>query len=546
MNNLRPALFALLAVILFFIWSDWEHRLPPAAPPVASNQIVPTTPGAAPAPTSSTPAPAAPTGANASPQNTPKPSGQDIVVKTDTVIATLNTQGGNLTHLLLRHYFADHSHGKHLYPLLQPIRGPHEFINENGLLGHHHYPNQNSLYTTHHSQYQLAPGHRHVRVHFHWAHGLLRVTKTYVFTRGSYVVAIHYLIQNLGKTTRHAYLYNQFIHGPLPKTHFYHSEPIYIGAALYTPAHKYHQLPFANMRKHPLHRVATGGWVGVSQHYFLGAALPPIQSRAIFYSAALPGPRYLVGYKSAHPLAVLPGTNQTLSTRLFLGPKKPSLLKATAPGLGLTVDYGWLTVLAQPLYWVLAHIERFTGNWGVAIILLTVMIKAIFFPLSATSFKSMAKMRKLQPRMAALKERHGADKGALQQAMMDLYKQEKMNPLGGCLPMIVQIPVFIALYWVLLDSVALRDAPFILWIHNLAAPDPYFVLPILMGISMLLQQMLNPAMMDPTQRKIMMVMPVIFTVFFLFFPAGLVLYWVINNVLSILQQWWVMARMERA
>jgi len=542
MNNLRPALYGLLVVILFFLWNDWEHRFPPPLSPAAPTQLVPTAPGANPAPAQTS----SPATATTLPTAVSKTmAGRDVFVKTDTVVATLNTRGANFTSLLLRAYFADKSHGKHLYTLLRPVAGIHGFVNENGLLGHHHYPNQNSLYTVAHAHYQLQPGHQHVRLRFHWIRGPIQVTKTYLFTRGSYVVDVRYHIQNLTHKTRQIYLYNQFIHVPPPKTSFYHSAPIYVGAAIYTPAHKYQQLPFADMAKHPLHREAADGWVAISQHYFLGAALPPAQTPAIFYSEVLPGPQYLVGYKTARPLAVAPGATKTLSTHLFLGPKKPSLLKAVAPGLELSVDYGWLTILAQPLYWVLAHIERVTGNWGVAIILLTVLIKVIFFPLSATSFKSMAKMRKLQPRMAALKERHGSDKGALQKAMMDLYKQEKMNPLGGCLPMVVQIPVFIALYWVLLDSVALRDAPFILWIHNLATPDPYFVLPILMGISMMLQQMLNPAMMDPTQRKIMMIMPVIFTVFFLFFPAGLVLYWVINNLLSILQQWWVMARMEK-
>lgn len=545
MNNLRPALYALLAVIVFFLWTDWEHRIPPQSHYATANQVIPSAPGA-----SQGTAPAAPVTPSPLAKRTLKRApvvgkGRSVVVRTDTLIATLNTRGADLSRLALRHYYADKSGDKRLYSLLQPS-GRQEFINENGLLGLRRYPNQNSLYATTHSHYNLRPGHTHVRVRFRWVHKSLSVTKTYTFTRGSYTVNVAYAITNTGAKPRHVYLYNQFIHGPPPKTHFYHSAPIYIGAALYTPAHKYHKLPFPNMAKHPLHTFAKGGWIAISQHYFLGAALPPPVTPVIFYSAALVHHRYMVGYKTAEPVLVSPGQHALLKSRLFLGPKKPSLLKAVAPGLGLTVDYGWLTILAAPLYWVLAHIEHVVGNWGVAIILVTVLIKVIFFPLSAASFKSMAKMRKLQPRMAALKERHGSDKSALQQAMMDLYKQEKMNPLGGCLPMVVQIPVFISLYWVLLDSVALRDAPFILWIHNLAAPDPYFVLPILMGASMVIQQILNPAMMDPTQRKIMMIMPVIFTAFFLFFPAGLVLYWVVNNVLSILQQWWIMGRMEKA
>lgn len=543
MNNLRPALYAALAIILFFLWTDWQHRAPAGQPQVAAHQSLPTAPGALPQAANPTLTPSEPT--EITPTVAKTINSHDVVVKTDTMTVVLTTAGGDINKLLLRHYSAAKSHGKQFYPLLSAT-GKHIFVNENGLLGRRHYPNQNTLYTITHSHYQLQPGHHHLRIHFHWVQGKLRVTKTYVFTRNSYIVQVLYHVQNLGYKARNIYLYNQFLHGPPPASHFYHSAPVYIGAAFYTPTGKYHKLPFPKMVKHPLHQKATGGWIAVSQHYFLGAALPSTQATAIFYSAVLPGPRYLVGYKSAKPVVVAPGATQTLTTRLFLGPKQPLLLRAAAPGLRLTVDYGWLTILAQPLYWVLAHIENVTGNWGLAIILLTVLIKAIFFPLSAASFKSMAKMRKLQPRMAALKERHGKDKGALQAAMMELYKTEKMNPLGGCLPMVVQIPVFIALYWVLLDSVALRDAPFILWIHNLAAPDPYFVLPILMGISMVLQQMLNPAMTDPMQRKIMMFMPVIFTVFFLFFPAGLVLYWVTNNVLSILQQWWVMSRMEKA
>lgn len=541
MNNIRPVLYMLLAVILFFIWTDWQHRLPP--PSTTPSRPVPAVPSVPGMVTTPSPPPQPPA---VVPHPAPRPAtgGQTVVAHTDTYIATFSTRGADLVRLALRKYRPQHAHSPRLYPLLHAT-GAGVFLNENGLLGHRHYPNQDSLYQTQASHYVLAAGRHHLRVRFYWQHGTLTVTKTYTFTRGSYLITVRYHIDNEGRRARHVYIYNQFVHGPPPPTHFYHTAPIYIGGAIYTPAHKYQKKPFPAMVRHPLHVAATGGWVAVSQHYFVGAAIPPPTMPTIFYSAVLPGPRYVIGYKSRVPLTVAPHTTTVATTRLFLGPKQPALLRAAAPGLGLTVDYGWLTVLAQPLYWVLAHIEHVTGNWGWAIILLTVLIKLIFFPLSAASFRSMARMRKLQPRMAALKERHGKDRGALQQAMMELYKAEKLNPLGGCLPMVVQIPVFIALYWVLLESVALRDAPFVFWIHNLAAPDPYFVLPILMGVSMMVQQLLNPAMMDPTQRKIMMVMPVIFTGFFLFFPAGLVLYWVTNNVLSIIQQWWVMRRVER-
>jgi len=544
MNNLRPTLYVLLAMILFFIWTDWENRATPHPVPTVATQTIPNAPGSTPqAPTRIVPT-APHSAAIAAPNATLTLSGPSVHVHTDTMTATISTTGANIGDLVLHRYFRDKSRGQKFYPLLRPS-GAKEFINQNGLLAYGPVPNQNSPYTTTRTDYRLKAGHQHLRVPFRWAQKGLVVVKTYTFTRDSYVIGVSYDIQNTSTKARHIYLYNQFLHGPPPETHFYHSEPIYIGASFYTPAQKYQKLPFPDMAKHPLEKTAQGGWVAISQHYFLGAAIPPAQTPAIFYSAALSGPRYMVGYKTATAVVVKPQAHATLKTLLFLGPKTPSVLKTVAPGLSLTVDYGWLTVLAQPLYWVLAHIEHVIGNWGVAIILLTVLIKLIFFPLSAASFKSMAKMRRLQPRMAALKERHGSDKSALQQAMIDLYKQEKMNPLGGCLPMIVQIPVFIALYWVLLDTVALRDAPFILWIHNLAAPDPYFVLPILMGASMVVQQLLNPAVVDPMQRKIMMFMPVIFTTFFLFFPAGLVLYWVVNNVLSILQQWWIIGRVEK-
>lgn len=539
MDKIRPILYGLLAFIVFILWTDWQHRpLLTHAPLVNSSSLPPvpltTQPRLVAHPSTSTPTPVVVSSTDI---------GQPVVVQTHNYRATLNTRGADITSLVLTQYLSSPPLKGHYVLLRAQHMSP--FVNENGLLGHQRYPNQNSLYTIAHHHYVLTPGHTHLRVVFGWTHGSLQITKTYVFTRGSYLVRVIYTIHNASAVARHVYLYNQFIHGPAPVTHFYSSAPIYIGGAFYTPTHKYEKVPFTDMARHPLHRVAHGGWVAVSQHYFVAAAIPSPGSTNIFYSAAIAHHQYLLGYKTQSAQIVAPGDTATLSSTLFLGPKKPSLLAAAAPGLRLTVDYGWLTVLAQPLYWVLAHIEHVTGNWGWAIILLTILIKIIFFPLSAASFKSMAKMRKLQPQMAALKERHGSDRGALQQAMMDLYKQEKMNPLGGCLPMVVQIPVFIALYWVLLESVALRDAPFIFWLHNLAAPDPYFVLPILMGATMLGQQLLNPAMMDPTQRKIMMVMPVVFTAFFLFFPAGLVLYWVTNNLLSILQQWWVMNRMEK-
>jgi YidC/Oxa1 family membrane protein insertase len=242
---------------------------------------------------------------------------------------------------------------------------------------------------------------------------------------------------------------------------------------------------------------------------------------------------------------VADGSSALYETRLFIGPKLQDEMKKVVPGLELTVDYGLLTVLAQPVFWLLKTIHNLVGNWGWSIIFVTMLIKLAFYKLSETSYKSMANMRKLAPRMKSLKERYGDDRQKLNQAMMEMYKKEKINPLGGCLPIVVQIPVFISLYWVLLESVELRQAPFALWITDMSSPDPYYILPLLMGVTMLIQQKLNPAPMDPIQAKVMMILPVVFTVFFAFFPSGLVLYWVVNNTLSIAQQWVITRRVER-
>jgi YidC/Oxa1 family membrane protein insertase len=276
----------------------------------------------------------------------------------------------------------------------------------------------------------------------------------------------------------------------------------------------------------------------------VGALIPERSKADRYYTKALDDSRFVIGM-IAPDRTVAPGASTVFRIRLYLGPKLQDVMKRVAPGLELTVDYGKLTVLAEPVFWLLKTIHGLIGNWGWAIILVTMLIKLAFYKLSETSYRSMANMRKLAPRLKSLKERYGDDRQKLNQAMMELYKKEKINPLGGCLPIVVQIPVFIALYWVLLDSVELRQAPFILWIHDLSAPDPFYILPLLMGVTMLIQQKLNPAPMDPIQAKVMMVLPVVFTVFFAFFPSGLVLYWVVNNTLSITQQSVITRRIER-
>ncbi|MHB1587249.1 MAG: membrane protein insertase YidC [Acidiferrobacteraceae bacterium] len=528
MENQRLFLYIALAAVLFLIVQAWQRDHRPVNS--LSGRAVPSAPAATPA--SATPGVVVPAPAHQA------RAGATISVTTDVLSARLNTRGADLRRLVLRRYLRKVGHRAH-YRLFGATHRP-LFFTESGLIGNGHYPTHRSLYETRQTSYRLAPGQNTLQVRFHWsgANGL-KVTKTYTFTRGSYLIQVAYHVVNQGAKSRALYLYAQFLRTPPPKPGRLHSAPIYLGGAFYSPATKYRKITFSDMAHHNLDRRASSGWVAMSQHYFVGAWAPssgPID----FYSQHLAGDRYVLGYKSVHALTLAPGAAGTLHTRLFAGPKKPSLLNQVAPGLGLTVDYGWLTVLAVPLYWVLAHIEQWVGNWGFAIVLLTAAIKLAFFPLSSASYRSMAKMRRLQPRLDAIKERHGNDRQRVQQAMIELYRTEKLNPLGGCLPMVVQIPVFIALYWVLLESVDLRQAPFIFWIHDLSSPDPYFVLPILMGVTMVAQQLLNPTLnMDPLQRKIMLVLPLVFTVFFLFFPAGLVLYWVVSNLLSILQQWWI-------
>jgi len=283
-------------------------------------------------------------------------------------------------------------------------------------------------------------------------------------------------------------------------------------------------------------RTVSGGWVAMIQHYFVGAWLPGQDRLNHYYSKALADGRYVMGVVGPEQ-AVAPGATARFDMRTFIGPKDQDRMSAAAPNLERTVDYGWLFLIAEPIFWLLQFIHEYVGNWGWSIVILTLLIKLAFFHLSATSYKSMARMRKLTPRMQALRERYGDDRQKLNQAMMEIYKTEKINPLGGCLPILVQIPVFISLYWVLLESVELRQAPFMLWIQDLSVHDPYFVLPLLMGATMFIQQKLNPPPPDPIQAKVMMALPFVFTFFFLFFPAGLVLYWFVNNVLSIAQQW---------
>ncbi|HFD79715.1 MAG TPA: membrane protein insertase YidC, partial [Gammaproteobacteria bacterium] len=469
---------------------------------------------------------------------------QRVDVVTDLFHAVIDTRGGNLREVDLLKYPVSLEKDAEPFKLLD--ESPDKvFIAQGGLrVGKGPEPNHHASYRVEQNRFELKADAETIEVPLHWSSGDgIEVTKLYRFRRGSYVVEVEYRIHNSSPHEWIARPYQQLQRTPpVKKQRFLYT---YTGAVLYSPEEKYEKISFEDIEEHPLDRKVKGGWAAMIQHYFLAAWIPPADQTDRYYTRALKGERYVIGMIGPG-IKVPSGGEQSTSARLFVGPKLQHVLEKVAPGLELTVDYGKLTILAKPIFWLLEHIHALVGNWGWSIIFLTMLIKGAFFKLSETSYKSMAKMRNLAPRMQALKERYGDDKQKLNQAMMEMYKKEKVNPLGGCLPVLVQIPVFIALYWVLLESVEMRQAPFMLWIQNLSAPDPYYVLPLIMGVTMFIQQKLNPAPMDPIQAKVMMILPVVFTVFFAFFPAGLVLYWVVNNTLSIAQQWVITKRVAAA
>jgi len=384
----------------------------------------------------------------------------------------------------------------------------------------------------------LGEGQQELSVRFEAESGGLLLRKTFVFKRGRYDINVRHDVENVGNEQISPSLYLQLTrdNGKTEEDSSFYKT--YTGPAVYTDAEHYRKISFDDIAKHDAAqpKPADNGWLAMVQHYFLSAWIPAAGAQREFYTRAISDRLFAVG--AIVPLGALaPGAKASEQAVLYVGPQNQSALEALAPGLDRVADYGWLDPIAKPLFWLLGFLYRVVGNWGWAIVLLTILIKIAFYPLAAAGFKSMARMKEVAPRLAKLKEQYGEDKQKLQLAMMDLYKQEKINPLGGCLPILVQIPVFIALYWVLLGSVEMRNAPWILWIHDLSTPDPWFVLPALMMLTSWIQYTLQPTPPDPVQAKMMMIMPFVFGVMFFFFPSGLVLYYVLNNGLSILQQW---------
>ena len=553
MDNSRLFLFAALVFVGMLMWQQWQIDYGPQ--PVSSSESLPAAEGDVGeqgVPADDLPEQAdelSPGTVTDSSTGTGEvsptlPQQQLVTIDTDVVRAMIDTRGGVIRSLKLKKYPTSleqpddwlelvHSDSDSVYIVQSGLRNKEEKA-----------PTHYSTYRTDQTAYELADGQDELVVPMYWTQDGIKVVKSYHFRRGDYLVEVRHRIENGSAQEWQGSEYRQIQRSrPLETSRLLYT---YTGSVYYNEEAKYEKVDFDDMEDAQLKLESTGGWIAMIHHYFLSAWVPGQDEKNLIYTIANTRRNpstYTIGLRSANRVVAVGGSSEFVS-QLFVGPKIVQRLEEISPGLDLTVDYGVLTFLSKPLYWLLSWYHGFVGNWGVAIILLTLTVKAVFYKLSETSYRSMAKMRKVSPRLKTLKERYGDDRQKMNQAMMELYKTEKINPMGGCLPILVQIPVFIALYWALLESVDLRQAPFIFWIKDLSVMDPFYVLPIVMGVSMVIQQRLNPPPPDPIQAKIMMALPFVFTIFFAFFPAGLVLYWVINNVLSIAQQWVITKRIE--
>ncbi len=470
-------------------------------------------------------------------------SGRVVHIKTDVLDIEINTLGGTVQRAALLNYPVSKNEETEKVVLLDNENNGFYLV-QGGLLSKSEIPNHKTLFDLENEYYELGAA-GSVTVPLFWeSESGLKIIKRFTFYKGQYVADISYEIQNNTSEAWKGSAYAQ-INRTEPTESGSRFIYTYTGAVLSTPEKRYEKIDFGDIEDDKLSVDVADGWVAMLQHYFVVALIPGSKEESYHYYTLNPDHNsYVIG--AITPSKNIPvGASEKINHRFYVGPKLQKELPQIAEGLELTVDYGIFWFLAKPVYWLLDYIHSYVNNWGWAIILVTLLLKLMFFKLSAAGYRSMANMRKVQPRMLSIRDRYKDDKTRLNQAMMELYKKEKINPLGGCFPILIQIPVFISLYWVLLESVELRQASFIFWWNDLSSADPYFVLPLLMGITMFIQQKLNPAPMDPVQAKVMSVLPVVFTVFFAFFPSGLVLYWVVNNTLSIAQQWVITRNIER-
>ena len=530
MDTRRLVLFVVFSFSIMMLWDAWQVKDAPQGVAIDAAGSTTVVDASIPSPSS------VPASSGAVDTGKFKLLKGDLIkVATDLYEADISTLGGDIRHLTLNKHLADGKQAGN-FVLMDEAVDPVLYVAQSGLIGVG-LPNHKTQFTSTATSYTMASDASTLDVTLSWTNNGIKVDKVYTFHRGSYEIEVAHHINNASATEISPSVYYQLTHDS-ESNQGSAFMPTFTGGAYYTKENNFKKISFADMADANLSLKSKDGWIGIIQHYFASAWIPKAGVSNEFYTKQLSDEIYAVGV--VNPVgAVAAGSTADVKAKLFSGPQTASDLEAAAPGLEFAVDYGWLTVIAKPLFWMLTKIHSLIGNWGVAIIVLTIMIKALFFKLSAASYRSMAHMREMAPRMQSLKEKFGDDKQKLQQAMMEMYKTEKINPLSGCLPILVQIPVFIALYWVLLGSVELRHAPFFGWIQDLSATDPYFILPILMGATMIFQTYLNPAPADPIQAKVMKIMPVVFSVFFFFFPAGLVLYWLVNNILSIAQQWYI-------
>jgi len=529
---------AILATLLMLVirWHEYQENLPTqtsvATQATTNNSSLP----AATAANSDIPVAA---NIQAEAEKSTLASTQLINVKTDSFDLVINPLGGDIVQLALPRHFLKLNTPDKPFVLLDN-RDNHTYLAQSGLIGINGTDTAQGrpLFSSEKTEYTLADGEKQLVVDLLLQQGDVKITKRYTFTRGDYLINVEYLIDNKSTNIWSAQLYGQIKRDSqnFVKVSALEMNP-FLGAAITTADEKYKKVTFSDMAEKEEKVGVQGGWVAMVQHYFISAWIPDSASQNTYHLRKLgENDLYLMGF-TGKVNEVAPGTQGTISAGFYAGPKDTERLEQISPYLDLTVDYGWLWWVAKPLFFVLKWIHGLVGNWGLAIIGLTLIVKALFFKLSATSYKSMAKMRKLAPKMAELKERLGDDRQKFSQEMMKMYKTEKVNPFGGCLPLLIQMPVFLALYYVLMESVELRHSPFFGWIFDLSVKDPYFVLPIIYGITMYFMQKLNPQPTDPMQARIMQMLPLVFTFMFLWFPAGLVLYWVTNNTLSIIQQY---------
>ena len=555
MDSIKYVILAGLAIVSYFLLLAWQEDYPRVAD---SNGAPAQIQNSSTAPVSDVPAvnstPAAAVPASDVPTLPSQPSAVSapaalVDIHTDVLNVTLDLAGGDIVAVTLPQY-KTHIDSENDPLVLLENNGSRTYVAKSGLVGRNGVDSSaRAVYQSAASSYALNQNANVLEVLLtHTDASGVVVNKRFSFERGSYLINVSYEVQNNSANPWQANLFGQINRNnfPDPSNVGGIGASTFLGFAATSTDDPYMKITFDDVDDGVPNYDYNGGWMAFSQHYFLSAWIPPADATNSFSLRKSPqNPNEYIGGFTSPAFTVAPGQTGGQQLAFYAGPKDQYALREISPNLDLTIDYGWLWFVASPIYWLLRQINNLVGNWGVSIILLTVCVKGIFYKLSATSYRSMAKMRRVMPKMTQLKERYGDDKMKLQKATMELYQKEKINPFGGCLPMLVQMPVFIALYWVLMESVELRQAPFILWLDDLSVMDPFFVLPLLMGVSMFAQSLLSPAPADPMQAKIMRFMPVVMTVFFLWFPAGLVLYWLTNSVLGILQQWYITCKIEK-